>query len=335
MGTTKDEIRQWLKDGRENDATHVIIVCDTFDHTDYPVSVSRGTQVSDKLKEYNNPHNPHNMQRVMEVYNLSMDLEKQLAERCAWHPEYSEAQLAGVADRPGKFNVSAGPGSQVQVGENVSGDQVMDEKPKPEEEEEEEYEFDLRVEQPSNTWTLRRKFEGNPAILQRIVNHDADTVITMYVPDELLELFGEHWLKSRNYQVVDSEGDEVQESTKGLVNFPKCGHSACRQNWIDTGELGCVQNEDEVDALEELRKELTESGHGTEVTDSDNYEETIRTAAGAVSDHRKLRDEIGNIRRRLHELAPRLNSELSTIAHETTAAVMDLADQLQAAEDDS
>lgn len=34
----------------------------------------------------------------------------------------------------------------------------------------------------------------------------------------------------------------------GLVSFnvvriakPECGHSACRQNWIDTGETGCVE----------------------------------------------------------------------------------------------
>ncbi len=74
--TTQDDIRQWLLRGKEEGATHVIVVCDTFDYDDYPVMVSPKQSVHEVMEEYNGK----NMQKIMEVYNLSMDLEKQLNE---------------------------------------------------------------------------------------------------------------------------------------------------------------------------------------------------------------------------------------------------------------
>lgn len=74
--TTKDDIREWLNEGKRTKATHVIIVCDTFDYTDYPVYVNSGESVKEKYDEYNGP----NMQQIMEVYNLNLDIEEQLNE---------------------------------------------------------------------------------------------------------------------------------------------------------------------------------------------------------------------------------------------------------------
>lgn len=334
MGTSIEEISGWLDKAKAEGATHVIVVCDSFSHEDYPVPVPVGTDVQAKLKEYQGKE----MQRVMEVYNLDMDLLSQLAEGRAYNTGYTPTQL----QRPPIVNVSAGKGSQVQVGGDVSGDQVM-EKPKPAHppwsESGEPLDLVMRTEFAKFCITWRADHRADaptpmPVVSRKtFIGSQANDGFT-HVPFQLLDQYMYWRMEDLGYRVIDGEGNEVQEGSK-KISIGVCGHSACRQNWCDTGETLCLQNEDEVDALEELRKELTESGHGTEVTDSDNYEETIRTAAGAVSDHRKLRDEIGNIRRRLHELAPRLNSELSTIAHETTAAVMDLADQLQAAEDDS
>jgi hypothetical protein len=79
MGTSRDDIRTWLKAALKKGATHVIVVCDTFDHEDYPVEVVSGQDVRKVYAEHNGP----NMQRVMEVYNLSMDIEKQLLEHRA------------------------------------------------------------------------------------------------------------------------------------------------------------------------------------------------------------------------------------------------------------
>ncbi len=73
---SKFQIREWLNEGLAQGATHVIIVCDTFDYDDYPVYVMSG-QDARKIKE---EYDGKGMQKVMEVYKLSMDLETQLAQ---------------------------------------------------------------------------------------------------------------------------------------------------------------------------------------------------------------------------------------------------------------
>ena len=81
MGTSREDIKNWLERGKEQNATHMIVVCDTFDHEDYPVFVLPGENVHAVYKEYDGP----NMQRVMEVYSYKLPLEDQLAETCARH----------------------------------------------------------------------------------------------------------------------------------------------------------------------------------------------------------------------------------------------------------
>jgi hypothetical protein len=76
MATTKEEIRGWLNDGLKQGCTHVIIVCDTFDWDDYPVYISPLEDVRNKVAEYNGK----NMQKIMEIYNLKLPIENQLAE---------------------------------------------------------------------------------------------------------------------------------------------------------------------------------------------------------------------------------------------------------------
>ncbi len=81
MGTSKQEIKEWFKRGVEEEATHMLVVCDTYDWEDYPVYVKKG-QDPHKVFE---AHSGKNMQSVMEVYNLSMDMEKQLREHRAFN----------------------------------------------------------------------------------------------------------------------------------------------------------------------------------------------------------------------------------------------------------
>jgi len=81
MAVTQDQIRLWIEQGLEEGATHVVIVVDTFDWTDYPVYVKRGDNVLDVVAKYNDS----NTQKVMEVYNLSMPIEPQLKETRAFH----------------------------------------------------------------------------------------------------------------------------------------------------------------------------------------------------------------------------------------------------------
>jgi len=79
--TTKDEIKGWLIEGKEKGATHVIVVCDTYEWDDYPVFVMPNEKVLEKKEEYDGK----NMQKIMEVYNLSLDFQSQLDEIRSFH----------------------------------------------------------------------------------------------------------------------------------------------------------------------------------------------------------------------------------------------------------
>ena len=81
MGTTRQEIEQWFDKGVAQGATHLIIVCDTYDWGDYPVYVTADQSPHEVAAEYMGK----NMQRVMEVYKLSMSKEAQLAQYRAFN----------------------------------------------------------------------------------------------------------------------------------------------------------------------------------------------------------------------------------------------------------
>ncbi len=73
-GATKADIRGWFDRGVSQGAEFMIVVCDSFDYDDYPVFCT--------AENYEEKHAASctNMQRIMEVYDLSMDRELQLAE---------------------------------------------------------------------------------------------------------------------------------------------------------------------------------------------------------------------------------------------------------------
>jgi hypothetical protein len=81
MNTTPDTIREWLKQGQEQHATHMLVVCDTYDWEDYPVYVSPEEDVQKVIEANNGP----NMTKLMECYNLSIDIQMQLNEFRAFH----------------------------------------------------------------------------------------------------------------------------------------------------------------------------------------------------------------------------------------------------------
>jgi hypothetical protein len=81
MATSKDDIRRWFDEGVKEGATHMIVICDTYDWEDYPKFVKPG----ENAREVARANNGTNMQKVMEVYDLSMDKEKQLGEHRAFN----------------------------------------------------------------------------------------------------------------------------------------------------------------------------------------------------------------------------------------------------------
>lgn len=81
--TTKDDIRKWLITGKENSKEYMLVYCDTFDNTDYPVYAKDCFEFWDI---YGKPtYTGKDMKRLMEVYDLSLDIEEQLNESRAYH----------------------------------------------------------------------------------------------------------------------------------------------------------------------------------------------------------------------------------------------------------
>ena len=72
--TTRQEISDWFDNGVRGHASHMLVVCDTFDWEDYPVYVHKSANAKDVwIKTHDK-----NMQKVMEVYNLSLPKKEQL-----------------------------------------------------------------------------------------------------------------------------------------------------------------------------------------------------------------------------------------------------------------
>ena len=81
--TTKDEIRDWLKIGVRDNHKYMIVYCDTFDYTDYPV-YAKDSEAFHYIRK--NGYMESKMQKLVEVYDLSLDIEEQLNEERAYHP---------------------------------------------------------------------------------------------------------------------------------------------------------------------------------------------------------------------------------------------------------
>lgn len=74
--------KAWFKGGVKKGATHMFIVCDTYNGEYYPVYVMPKENVREKYKKY---YRNANLQKVMEVYSLKRNMESQLNEHRAFH----------------------------------------------------------------------------------------------------------------------------------------------------------------------------------------------------------------------------------------------------------
>lgn len=82
MATSRAMLQDWLDllYGDE-DRTHMIVVCDTFDYEDYPVYVTRAEDVIERKRHYESAP----MSRVVEIYSTKYSRAGQMAEFRAWH----------------------------------------------------------------------------------------------------------------------------------------------------------------------------------------------------------------------------------------------------------
>jgi len=79
MSATFQDIQGWLVKAIKHKATHLIVAVDRYDYDNYPVYV---TSDKDVHEEYDRIIGS-SMQEVDEVYNMSMDIDKQLSEHRA------------------------------------------------------------------------------------------------------------------------------------------------------------------------------------------------------------------------------------------------------------
>lgn len=81
MATTKETIGRWFDNGVRGRSDFMIVVCDTFDGSDAP-----NYCMASEFWSYYAEIERGSMNRIMEIYNLHLDRDKQLAEERAYHP---------------------------------------------------------------------------------------------------------------------------------------------------------------------------------------------------------------------------------------------------------
>lgn len=74
---THNDIRKWLEKADAEGATHVVVMSDDFSHEYYPINCHS----EDAARETVSLKDGHNMQSMVEVYNLSASWEAQLRKK--------------------------------------------------------------------------------------------------------------------------------------------------------------------------------------------------------------------------------------------------------------
>lgn len=80
MSTSVEEIKSWFDRGVGTSDSHMIVMMDSYDYSDYPVYTPQGSDPKLFI--------PTNGDRVMECYSFAVPWEVQAAERRANHWEF-------------------------------------------------------------------------------------------------------------------------------------------------------------------------------------------------------------------------------------------------------
>lgn len=90
MTATRGDIEQWLtvvqaenrwKGKKDRKVAYVLIVCDTFDYSDYHVCVYDDEDIHERVNYYNDYQK---MSQVMEIYDMKKDIGDQMSQGRAW-----------------------------------------------------------------------------------------------------------------------------------------------------------------------------------------------------------------------------------------------------------
>jgi hypothetical protein len=74
---TQKNIRRWLEKADQENATHVVVMSDDFSSDYYPINCFSESEARKTVSMKDG----HNMQRLIEVYNLRASWEAQLAKK--------------------------------------------------------------------------------------------------------------------------------------------------------------------------------------------------------------------------------------------------------------
>lgn len=77
----KQRIRKWLENGKKKRSTHVIVAYNMTEKDFRPIYVGNNQNIRSRLQTINNDY----LLQPVEVYNLSMDIDKQLLQRRTWN----------------------------------------------------------------------------------------------------------------------------------------------------------------------------------------------------------------------------------------------------------
>ena len=81
MTATRNDVRRWLDEALERGSAFLIVAVDQFDYQNYPLHCVDAAECTLKYLGVS----ASSMQVVDEVYDMSLDIEEQLAEKQAWH----------------------------------------------------------------------------------------------------------------------------------------------------------------------------------------------------------------------------------------------------------
>ena len=67
MAATYNQVQGWISGAKLEKAKYLIVVCDEFDYTDYPVYVMDENEIEEKTKYYNDRSK---MRHIMEIIKI-------------------------------------------------------------------------------------------------------------------------------------------------------------------------------------------------------------------------------------------------------------------------
>lgn len=79
---TKQDLISWFKQGVDLKRDHMIVLCDQIDWYDFPLYTSGLEEFKREFKKYSKPQSAI---KIIEVYDLNIDMDEQMKEYRAFH----------------------------------------------------------------------------------------------------------------------------------------------------------------------------------------------------------------------------------------------------------